>query len=112
METVSLEFRTKDREDFEYPVQVIQFGNDLSMITLGNEVVIDYVLRLKRELGKTDGPVIWVAGYSNVYSGYIPSKRVLLEGGYEALSRPWKDTLEERIIVKVHELFGKLNKTK
>ena len=112
MEMVSLEFRTKDRENFEYPVQVIQFGNDLSLITLGNEVVIDYVLRLKRELGKADGPVIWVAGYSNVYSGYIPSKRVLLEGGYEARSRPWKDALEERIIAKVHELFGKVNKEK
>ena len=112
MDTVALEFTTKDRDDFEYPVQVIQFGNDLSLITLGNEVVIDYVLRLKRELGKADGPVIWVAGYSNVYSGYIPSKRVLLEGGYEARSRPWKDTLEERIIVKVHELFGEVNKEK
>ena len=51
----------------------------------------------------------WVAGYSNVYSGYIPSKRVLLEGGYEAKSRPWKTALEERIINKVHELFGRLN---
>jgi neutral ceramidase len=112
METVSLEFRTKDREDFDYPVQVIQFGNDLSMITLGNEVVIDYVLRLKRELGRADGPEIWVSGYSNVYSGYIPSKRVLLEGGYEARSRPWKDALEARIIAKVHELFGKVNKEK
>ena len=112
METVSLEFRTKDREDFDYPVQVIQFGNDLSMITLGNEVVIDYVLRLKRELGRADGPEIWVSGYSNVYSGYIPSKRVLLEGGYEARSQPWKDALEARIIAKVHELFGKVNKEK
>ena len=109
MDTVALEFTTKDRDDFEYPVQVIQFGNDLSIIPLGNEVVIDYVLRLKRELGKKEGPVIWVAGYSNVYSGYIPSKRVLLEGGYEAKSRPWKDALEERIINKVHELFGRLN---
>ena len=112
METVPLEFRTKDRENFDYPVQVIQFGNDLSMITLGNEVVIDYVLRLKRELGRADGPEIWVSGYSNVYSGYIPSKRVLLEGGYEARSRPWKDALEERIIAKVHELFGKVNQAK
>ena len=56
--------------------------------------------------------MIWVVGYSNVYSGYIPSKRVLLEGGYEARSRPWKDTLEERIIVKVHELFREVNKEK
>ena len=53
-----------------------------------------------------------MAGYSNVYSGYIPSKRVLLEGGYEARSRPWKDALEERIIANVHELFGEVNKEK
>ncbi|MGB0580208.1 MAG: neutral/alkaline non-lysosomal ceramidase N-terminal domain-containing protein [Limisphaerales bacterium] len=109
MDTVQLEFRTADREPFDYPVQVIQFGNDLSIVTLGNEVVIDYVLRLKRELGKKDGPIIWVAGYSNVYSGYIPSKRVLEEGGYEARSRPWKPALEERIIAKTHELFERVN---
>jgi hypothetical protein len=41
--------------------------------------------------------------------GYIPSRRVLLEGGYEAESRPWNPTLEERIVSKVHELYGRLN---
>ncbi len=106
METVALEFTPANRPDFDYPVQVINFGNDLAIVTLGNEVVIDYALRLKRELTRPEGPVIWVAGYSNVYSGYVPSKRVLLEGGYEAKSRPWKPALEERIVSKVHELFG------
>lgn len=57
----------------------------------------------------TGGGAIWVAGYSNVYSGYVPSKRVLEEGGYEAKSRPWKPELEERIIAKVHELYDQLN---
>jgi len=108
MKTVDLEFTTKDRKPFPYPVQIIQFGNDVSLITLGTEVVVDYSLRLKRELGKR-GPALWVAGYSNVYSGYIPSKRVLLEGGYEAKSRPWKPELEERIISTVHELFDRFN---
>ncbi|MBI2480233.1 MAG: hypothetical protein HYV60_16855 [Planctomycetia bacterium] len=102
--TVDLEFVTPDRPDFAYPVQVVRFGNDLMLIALGTEVVIDYALRLKSELTNPDGPAIWVAGYSNVYSGYIPSQRVLLEGGYEASSRPWKPTLEERIVGKVHEL--------
>ncbi len=110
LETVDLEFTPANREPFPYPVQVVQFGNDLSIVTLGTEVVIDYVLRLKRELGKPDGPVIWVAGYSNTYAGYIPSRRVLQEGGYEAQSRPWKPELEERIIKQAHELFGQLNK--
>lgn len=110
LEKVELEFtEASKREPFQYPVQIIQFGNDLSMVTLGNEVVVDYSLRLKKELGKPNGPAIWVSGYTNVYSGYVPSKRVLLEGGYEAKSRPWKPELEERIVGKVHELYGKLN---
>ncbi len=108
LETVDLEFATPDRADFSYPVQVIRFGDDLMLVALGNEVVVDYALRLKRELTKPEGPAIWVAGYSNVYSGYIPSRRVLLEGGYEARSRPWKPTLEERIVGKVHELVKPL----
>lgn len=105
LETVALEFTAEDRPDHAYPVQVLRLGNDLAIIALANEVVIDYALRLKRELGRPDGPAIWVAGYSNGYSGYIPSQRVLLEGGYEADSRPWKPTLEERIVGKVHELY-------
>ncbi len=108
LETVDLEFVTPDRADFAYPVQVIRFGDDLTLVALGTEVVIDYALRLKRELTQPDGPAIWVAGYSNVYAGYIPSERVLLEGGYEANSRPWKPTLEERIVGKVHELIKRV----
>lgn len=102
--TVELEYLPeKKREPWDYPVQVIQFGNDLTMVALGTEVVVDYALRIKQELFEQEGPAIWVAGYSNVYSGYIPSKRVLLEGGYEA-SRPYKPDVEERIIGKVLEL--------
>ena len=108
MGTVDLEFSDPDRSDFPYPVQVIRLGNDLMLVALGNEVVVDYSLRLKRELTQEDGPAIWVAGYSNVYAGYVPSRRVLLEGGYEARSRPWKPELEERIIKQVHTLVGQL----
>ncbi len=107
LETVDLEFATPDRPDFPYPVQVIRFGNDLMLVALGNEVVVDYALRLKRELATPDGPAVWVAGYSNVYDGYVPSERVLVEGGYEARSRPWKPTLEARIVGKVHELVNR-----
>lgn len=107
METVDLEFDAADRPDVPYPVQVVRFGNELCIVALGNEVVIDYSLRLKRELDEPEGPAIWVAGYSNVYSGYIPSRRVLLEGGYEAKGR-WKPTLEDIIVGKVHELFDRL----
>lgn len=103
LETVDLDFTTPDREPFAFPVQVIQFGADLTLIALGTEVVVDYALRIKEELGEPEGPVIWVAGYSNIYSGYVPSRRVLLEGGYEA-SRPFELDVEERIVGKVLEL--------
>jgi neutral ceramidase len=109
LETVDLEFATPDRPNFPYPIQVIRFGDDLTLIALGSEVVVDYSLRLKSELTRPDGPLVWVAGYSNVYSGYIPSRRVLLEGGYEASSRPWKPSLEERIVSTVHKLVERLS---
>jgi hypothetical protein len=109
LETVDLPFDVPDRPDFSYPVQVIRFGKELCLVALGNEVVVDYALRLKRELAAGDEAAVWVAGYSNVYSGYIPSRRVLLEGGYEADSRPWKPELEELIVAKVHQLFDRLH---
>ena len=64
-----------------YVVQTWCFGDDMSIVFLAGEVVVDYALRLKWE---TDSERIWVAAYSNDVPCYIPSKRVLSEGGYEA----------------------------
>jgi neutral ceramidase len=111
LETVDLQFETTGRPDFPYPVQLVQFGDDLLLIALASEVVVDYSLRLKLELTKPNGPAVWVAGYSNVYAGYIPSRRVLVEGGYEAASRPWHPSLEERIVGKAHDLVDRLKPT-
>jgi hypothetical protein len=93
------------------PVQVIQFGHDLTLVAIGGEVVVDYSLRLKEEL---KGPAaVWVAGYSNDVFGYLGSKRVIEEGGYEGvgantriLNHPGAFTpdAEEAIVTKVHEL--------
>ncbi|HZT31039.1 MAG TPA: neutral/alkaline non-lysosomal ceramidase N-terminal domain-containing protein [Bryobacteraceae bacterium] len=65
---------------YPYPVQVWRFGGGLSWIILGGEVVVDYSLRFKKQYGWDD---LWVAGYSNDVFAYIPSERVLEEGGYE-----------------------------
>jgi hypothetical protein len=62
-----------------YPVQVIHFAPDVTLIALGGEVVVDYARRAK---GEFPGDLI-VAGYSNDVMCYIPSLRVLREGGYE-----------------------------
>lgn len=50
---------------------------------------------------------LWMAGYSNDYSGYIPSLRLQREGGYEAATG-WAEDAETRIVRKVHELHAQL----
>jgi neutral ceramidase len=98
---------------YSYPVQAIRFGDDLMMVALAGEVVVDYSLRLKREL---TGPPLWVAGYSNDVFGYVPSARVLHEGGYEGggamlytpLPGPFAPSVEELVVGKVHELMNRV----
>jgi hypothetical protein len=53
------------------------------MVALSGEVVVDYAMRLRRELGG-EGRAVWVAAYADDVVGYNPSVRVLKEGGYEA----------------------------
>jgi hypothetical protein len=93
---------------YPYPVQVWRFGDSLQMPVLGGEVVVDYALRLKQELGAGT----WVVGYANDFMAYIPSLRVLREGGYEGGDAmvyfghygPWAPEIEEQIIGAVRRL--------
>ncbi len=91
------------------PIQVWQFADTLQFTILSGEVVVDYALRLKYELGRDKQ---FVVAYANDVFAYIPSLRVLREGGYEGggaqvyygLYGPWAPTIEEEIIATVHEL--------
>jgi hypothetical protein len=68
----------------EYPyfsVHAFALGDQLTLVGLSGEVVVDYSIRLQRELGGER--LLWVAAYANDVLGYIPSIRVLKEGGYE-----------------------------
>jgi len=109
------------------PVQVWHFGTAgrttstktaaasssgaFTLVALGGEVVVDYAIRLTREY---PGRQMWVAGYSNDVFGYVPSLRVLREGGYEggdamiyyARPGPFSEQVEELIVGKVHQLIG------
>ncbi|HZY90083.1 MAG TPA: hypothetical protein VFE78_35000, partial [Gemmataceae bacterium] len=62
------------------PLAVWQFGHDLTLVGLSGEVVVDYVAMLEKALGPNQ---LWIAGYCNDVFGYLPSARVLGEGGYE-----------------------------
>lgn len=56
-------------------------GDDLAMVFLSDELVVDYVLRLKQEF---DPNRLWVSAYTNDISTYVASPRIIQEGGYEA----------------------------
>ncbi|MGE0606302.1 MAG: neutral/alkaline non-lysosomal ceramidase N-terminal domain-containing protein [Pirellulales bacterium] len=91
---------------YPYPVQAWKLGDGPLFISLGGEVVIDYALRIKAELGTRT----WIAGYSNDVMAYIPSRRVLGEGGYEGASSmtiygqptTWGPEIEETIMRQIH----------
>ncbi len=98
---------------YRYPIQTWRLGDGPTWVFLGGEVVVDYALRLKQELGagKT-----WVAGYCNDVMAYIPSRRVLQEGGYEGggamvyygLPSPWGESIEEQIIQETRRQVAQL----
>lgn len=93
-----------------YRVQTWTFGDGLAMVFLSGEVVVDYSLRLKREF---DASRLWVNAYANDVPCYIPSERVLKEGGYEGglammyydRPAPFAPGLENRIDGAVHDLL-------
>src|SRR5207249_6993789 len=95
-----------------YPIQTWTFGDQLAMVFLPGEVVVDYSLRLKREFDRSR---LWVNAYANDAPCYIPSERVLKEGGYEGggamvyydLPGPFRPGLEDRIVAAVKGLLGK-----
>lgn len=101
----------------QYPVQALRFGKDMTLMALGGEVVIDYALRIKKEYPKED---TIVAGYSNDVLSYIPSLRVLKEGGYEPVDSqiyyghpgPYAEDVEERVMDAVHKAMQRVGRKK
>lgn len=71
-ETLPTSYRT--------PVVVWQFGADLTLVGLPGEVVVDYVGLIEEAVGPRK---LWLSAYCNDTFGYVPSARVLREGGYE-----------------------------
>ncbi len=86
---------------YPYPVQVWKLGQ-LPMVMLGGEIVVEYAWRIRDMLGKETV----VMGYSNDQMSYIPSYKVLKEGGYEGersalFTTPWHDETEKDILKEV-----------
>lgn len=104
---------------YPYPIQTWRFGaasgdgdersekaGGLDIVVLGGEVVVDYALRIKAELPRRN---VWVAAYANDVVAYIPSRRILQEGGYEGIGAqseygflsPWSPDAEQHIVDEV-----------
>jgi hypothetical protein len=90
-------------------LHVLRLG-PLSFVALSGEVVVDYAFAIKRRYGGG----AWVAGYTDSVFGYLPSVRVLREGGYEGGDAmlyfgrpgPFADTVEQRVLDGVHALMS------
>jgi len=92
---------------YSCPLTVWQFGDSLTLVGLSGEVVVDYMVMLEKALGPNQ---LWIAGYCNDVFGYLPSSRVIREGGYETRglysgSAGWFAPDAEQVVVqRIREL--------
>jgi neutral ceramidase len=106
----TLERGEKLPTSYRCPVTVWQFGESLTLVGLAGEVVVDYVAALENALGPNQ---LWIAAYCNDVFGYLPSARVLREGGYETrglysgAAGLFDQAAEDVIVRKVRELAEK-----
>ncbi len=96
-----------------YVVQVWKLGDEQLWISLSGEVVVDYSLAYKAKYGQQT----WVNGFAHDLVCYIPSSRVLREGGGQEVGVPWSyglpaqewgDDIEGRINASVDRLVRQL----
>lgn len=96
-----------------YPVQAVRLDRGFTLIAMGGEVVVDYALWAYRTWPRER---LIVAGYSNDVACYIPSLRVLREGGYEAVDSmiyygqpgPFTEEVEARIHEAVRRVMKRV----
>jgi hypothetical protein len=104
----------KPRANYRCPVTVWQFGSDLTLVGLPGEVVVDYVALLEKALGPNN---LWPAAYCNDVFGYLPSARVLAEGGYETRGLYaggiglFAPQAQDFLVARVRELAGQAGRT-
>lgn len=92
--------------NYTYPVQAVRLGNALTIVALAGEVVVDYALNTKNKYPREN---IFVSGYCNHVMCYIPTKKILQEGGYEAEDNliyyakpgPFEEDVEQKIMTTI-----------
>lgn len=98
------------KPEIPYSIQRVIIGKGIDILALEGEVCVEYGLKAK-ELAK-DGFLI-AAGYCNRNPGYIPTRRMLTEGGYEPeesrlyylLPSPFNESAEGAVIEGMREIL-------
>jgi neutral ceramidase len=99
------------RTSYPYPILLWKLG-DQPIFGLGGELVVDYAIAIKRIFGQNT----IVMGYSNDVMSYIPTARIIREGGYEgahsqmvrAMPNTWKPNIEIMILSEVLKMAEEL----
>jgi hypothetical protein len=95
---------------YRAPIAVWQFGAELTLVALSGEVVVDYASLIEKALGPMQ---LWLSAYNNDVFGYLPSARVLAEGGYETRGVVhggpgfFSPDAQDVVVAKVRELAEK-----
>ena len=101
-------------ETYPAPIHLWRFGNELTWVFMGGEVVVDYQIRMPAEFPHAKR--VWVAAYTDDVFAYVASERVRREGGYEVdgsmlyYNRPgrWESGTEEFLVGRIRELEKQL----
>lgn len=97
-------------DSYPAPFSVWRFGDDFNLIGIPGEVTHGYALRLREFIG----PETWVTGYTHEVFGYLPTARIVAEGGYETrgLLSPFagffSEAVEEAIMNDLRREVNKL----
>jgi len=95
------------------PLAVVRLGDDLTFVVMAGEVVVDYARRIKRLLAH-DHP--WPIGFAYEVPCYIPTARLIKEGGYETDSSliyygfygPFQTSVDDRLMSRIAEMVASL----
>jgi hypothetical protein len=89
------------------PIALWKFGHDLTLLAYSGEAVADYAEVAKEIFGSED---LWVAAYCNDVFGYLPTVRVLREGGYESrglyAGRQFSPEVQSAVVKTLRSLAG------
>lgn len=98
-------------ESYPMPIHTWAFGDDLTWVFLGGEVVVEYQFLLEKEFSSKN---TWVAAYCDDVFAYVASENMLPQGGYEVdysmvyYLQPgrWRAGTQALIVQRVSEIAG------